>query len=76
METTINDLAENITDVVTSETMDSDFYLHAANFPGPDEEDGDEEEGEDSSEGSEDDPPLDAGVVHSPLPPKSGGKPK
>ena len=73
METSINDFAENITDVATLET-DSDFYSYPTHSPGPEDEDegGDEEEGEDSNEASEDDPPLDAGVVHSPVPPKTG----
>jgi hypothetical protein len=71
METSINDFAENITDVATLETG-SDFYSYPTNSPDPEDEGGDEEEGEDSSKGSEDDPPLDEEVVHSPVPPKTG----
>lgn len=46
-----------------------------ANFPGGDEDEDDEEEnGGQSSD--ENDPPLDDGVVHSPVTPQTGGKPK
>jgi hypothetical protein len=73
MENIINDFTENIADVATLETMDSNFYLYATNSPGPEDEDDEaEEEGADSSQGSEEDPPLDEGVVHSPVPPKAG----
>ncbi len=71
----INDFAGNIADVATFATTDTDFYLHAANSPDPEDED-DDKKGDDSNKVSEDDPPLDEDVVHSSLPPKSGGKPK
>jgi hypothetical protein len=75
MENTINDFAENVADVETLATTNSDFYLYASKSPDPEDED-DDEKGDDSKEVSEDDPPLDEDVVHSSLPPKSGGKPK
>ena len=80
MEITTNDF-ETVTDSMIFE--DQQAY---SNFPGGDEEDDDNESDDDDSGNAPDDdsgnapgddnPPLDEGVVHSPLPTQTGGKPR
>ena len=58
----------------------SAFDMHASGSTEPDEdEEEDEDEEDDEEKGNDDsnenDPPLDDNVVHSPLPPQTGGKP-
>lgn len=83
MENINNDFAETIAGNAVPEIYQSNFDLHDFNSPGPEDEEEDEEDTEDagkdetSNEATDDnDPPLDEDVVHSPLPPKSGGTPK
>lgn len=79
MENTTNNYVESKADLTTFEDHQSNFNLQAMNSSSPNEEDEneDEDKGEDSNEGSEDsDPPLDDNVVHSPVPPQTGGRGK
>ncbi len=85
MENTSKDFAESVADATTLETQHSNFNLLAVSSTEPEDEDEDEDdnekedesEGGDKSKGSDDDnPPLDKDIVHSPLPPQTGGKPK
>ena len=85
MEIASTTFSESIAEFTTLETQHSNFHLHAFNSaaPGDEDEDGNEKEDEDqdqggnNSKGSDDDnPPLDKDIVHSPLIPDPGGKPK
>ncbi len=82
MEIATNIFAESVAEFTTSEAQHVYFNPQAFDSTGPgddDEEEGEKEteEDEDKSKGSDDDnPPLDKDVVHSPLNPQSGGKPK
>lgn len=74
MENTNNDFAESITNAAF-ETQQSNFDLFAIDSPGPEDEDEDEDKSKDNSgTPTTDDPPIDEEVVHSPLPPQTGGK--
>lgn len=82
MESTFNNF-ESVTDAIF-EDQQTYFATQTLNFPGGEGEDegGDDDEDKsngddaDKSKGSDDDnPPLDDGVVHSPLPTQPGGKP-
>lgn len=58
-------------------TQQPDFYLQTIASSAPDDEDEDTKDDDDKTEGpTESDPPLDDEVVHSPLPPQTGGKPR
>lgn len=83
MENTSNYFAEDLAGFATLEAQHSNFDLFASNTPEPedDDEDSNEEEAEDqggnSGTGSDDgNTPLDKDIVHSPLTPDPGGKPK
>ena len=77
MENSINYSAESNADFAVIENQESDFNTQSLNLPGPGDED--EEEGAEESQeaGNDDDnPPVDPDIVHSPVPPQTGGKPK
>ena len=81
MQNTTNDYAESTTDAALLEMEQSELYVYAMNSPGPEDEneDDDEDENDNSDKGkgsTDDDPPIDEDVVHSPLPPQTGGKPR
>lgn len=73
------EFSESATDALF-EVEQSAFDMHANDATEPDEED-EEDDNEDKNEevgtdrSNENDPPLDDNVVHSPLPPQTGGKP-
>jgi len=86
METVHFDFDEGIADALF-ETQQSNAYMPAVNSAGPgdeDEEEDEEENDDDKGKSSDDkgkssddnDPPIDEEVVHSPLSPQTGGKPK
>ncbi len=77
MENSINNSAENIADFTTLENHESDFNSQSFNSSGPGDEEEEEGEEESTEEGNNDDnPPVDPDIVHSPVPPQTGGKPK
>ncbi len=73
MEITTTNADESIASLFTFDGNLSHFF-NSVTSPEPDDEDEDEEEGNDSDGGG--DPPLDEDVVHSPVMPQPGGKPK
>lgn len=72
MENSIGNFSENTTGFAESENQLLDFFPDAVNLAGPGDEETDEGEPEVSDE---DAPPLDPTIVHSPVPPQTGGKP-
>ncbi len=84
MEIVNDNFAESIADptMLEARPLDFNFQIFSSAAPG----DGDDENEEvdendnesgDASQGSDDDnPPLDKDVVHSPVTPQTGGKPK
>lgn len=83
MENTSTNFVESIADPIALEAQHLNFNLLSVSATEPEDEDEDdnekeeESEGGDRSKGSDDDnPPLDKDIVHSPLPPQTGGKPK
>jgi len=77
MENSINNSAENNADFTTLESQESDFNTQLFNSPGPGDEEEEAGEEESPEEGNDDNnPPVDPDIVHSPVPPQTGGKPK
>ena len=77
MESTFNNF-ESAANATQFEDQQSGFAVQTLDFPGGEDEDGgDEEDDEDKSNvPNNDNPPLDGDVVHSPVNPQPGGKPK
>ena len=79
METTQFFSDESMTDAATFQDQSFDFNLQNQDAPTPDDdedENDDEDDDKGSNESGNDDPPLDQDVVHSPVIPQDGGKPK
>lgn len=74
MENSFENVAENIADFAEANSHQSYFFSCFNNAGGPGDED--EEKGEGEGEGNDDENPvLDPNIVHSPVPPQTGGKP-
>ena len=74
-----NDFSESINYTVILEIEASGYYMHNFNSPDPDDEEDDDNDDEGDSENSgteEGEPQIDSDVVHSPVPPSTGGRPK
>lgn len=71
-----NDFTEDINEAATFEMETSNLYINSFDFPGPDDEDEDDEsdDNNDDSAANDEEPPIDKDVVHSPVPPRTGGR--
>jgi len=86
MENSNENFAESIAGMALPEYIEADDHSTVDSQAGPGDEDeeeepameeGGEEAGQEAAEGAdEDSPPLDGDVVHSPVPPQTGGSPK
>ncbi len=75
MENPFDYLSEDVGDFTQLSSNNEGFFYQSDYTPGPGEEDEPEEEPVDD-EGGDDSPPIDPNIVHSPVPPQTGGKPK